>query len=317
LKALAAPAPLKGVLGAGEAAKALADGLRSAGVDADECPVADGGEGTAEVLRAARAGAWHEAVVADPLGRPVTARWLELPDGSAVVEAAEAIGLPRLAVAERDPLLASSRGLGELIRATGGRRLLVCLGGTATVDGGRGLREVVSELPAGTRVACDVASPLLDAARLFARQKGADDAGVAELERRLARDATLAPFAGLPGAGSAGGLGAALASLGAELVPGAELVLDAIGFDERIAGVSIVVTGEGTVDGTTREGKAPAEVARRARAFGVRCVVFGGIVVEPVPGAETVALSGEPARARVDLRGLGARLGTRLLDAAR
>ena len=275
------------------------------------------GEGTADALRAALGGEWREATVADPLGRPVAARWLELPDGSAVVEAAEAIGLGLVAPAERDPLRASSRGLGELIAATGGRRLLVCLGGTATVDGGRGLREVVTSLPAGTRVACDVASPLLDAARLFARQKGADDAAVVELARRLAADETLAPFAELPGAGAAGGLGAAFAALGAELVPGAALVLDAVGFDARLDGADLVVTGEGTVDRTTREGKAPAEVARRAAARGVACVVFGGVVEEPFPGAETIALSGDPARARADLRELGLRLGTRLLDAAR
>ena len=176
---------------------------------------------------------------------------------------------------------------------------------------------MVRSLPPGTRAACDVASPLLDAARLFARQKGADDAAVAELERRLAADDELAPFADLPGAGAAGGLGAALASLGAELVPGAALVLDTVGFDRRLDGVSLVVTGEGTVDRTTREGKAPAEVARRAAAGGVECVVFGGRVEEPLSGAETIALSGDPARARDDLRELGLRLGTRLLDAAR
>jgi glycerate kinase len=140
---------------------------------------------------------------------------------------------------------------------------------------------------------------------------------VAELERRLTADATLAPFAERAGAGAAGGLGAALASLGAELVPGAGLVLDAVGFAERIAGVSLVVTGEGTVDRTTRAGKAPGEVARRASAVGVPCVVFGGIVVEPMGDAETVALSGDPTRVEDDLRELGARLGTRLLDAAR
>jgi glycerate kinase len=317
VRALVAPGPLKGVLSARDAAAALADGFRAVSVESDECPVADGGEGTAEALRVARGGEWHEAVVADPLGRAVAARWLELPDGSAVVEAAEAIGLPLLAEAERDPLWASSRGLGELIVATEGRPLLVCLGGTATVDGGRGLREVVSELPAGTRVACDVASPLLDAARLFARQKGADDAGVAELERRLAADETLAPFAELRGAGAAGGLGAGLAALGAELVPGAELVLDAVGLDERLAGASLVVTGEGAVDATTREGKAPAVVALHAASHGVPCVVFGGMVVEPFPSGETVALSGDPMRAREDLRELGARLGARLLDTAR
>jgi len=316
-RALVAPASLKGVLAAPDAAAAVAAGLRRAGVDADECPVADGGEGTAEALSSVLGGVWREATVADPLGRPVRARWLELPDGTAVVEAAAAVGLDLVAPEERDPLRASSRGLGELILATEGRPLLVCLGGSATVDGGRGLREVVRTVPAGTRVACDVASRLLDAARLFARQKGADEAAAAELERRLAADAELAPFAELPGAGAAGGLGAALASLGAELLPGAGLVLDTVGFDARIDGVSPVVTGEGTVDRTTREGKAPAEVARRAAGRGVGCVVFGGVVVEPLPGTESVALSGDPARARDDLRELGLRLGARLLDAAR
>ena len=316
-RVLAAPASLKGVLSGADAAAALGVGLREAGAVAEELPVADGGEGTAGVLFSALGGVWHEATVADPLGRSVSARWLELPDGTAVVEAAAAIGLGLVAPGERDPLRGSSRGVGEVILATEGRRLLVCLGGSATVDGGRGLREVVSELPAGSRVACDVASPLLDAARLFARQKGADDAGVAELERRLSADAALAPYAGLAGAGAAGGLGAALASLGAELVPGAALVLDTLDFDRRLSGAALVVTGEGTVDRTTREGKAPAEVARRAGARGVACVVFGGVVAEPLPGAETVALSGEPARAYEDLRGLGVRLGTRLVDAAR
>jgi glycerate kinase len=302
------------VLAAREAAAAVAGGFREAGVHVDECPVADGGEGTAEALWSVLGGVWREATVADPLGRPVAARWLELPDGTAVVEAAAAVGLGLVAPEERDPLRASSRGLGELIVATEGRPLLVCLGGSATVDGGRGLREVVSSLPAGTRVACDVASPLLDAARLFARQKGADDAGVAELERRFAADAELAPFAELPGAGAAGGLGAALASLGAELVLGARLVLDAVGFDARVDGVSLIVTGEGTVDRTTAAGKAPGAVARAAAEAGVRCIVFGGRVVAPLDGAETVALSGDPSAARDDLVALGRAL-RELLDA--
>jgi glycerate kinase len=306
---LACPASLKGVLDAAAAASALAEGFRVAGRHCDECPVADGGEGTADALHSVLGGRWHMAMVADPLGRPVEARWLELPDGVGVVESAEPLGLPRLTVAERDPLRASSRGLGELILAAGERPLLVCLGGVATVDGGRGLLDVVDRLPAGTRVACDVRSTLLDAARLFARQKGASNDDVVELERRLAMDERLAPYADLSGAGAAGGLGAALASLGAELVPGAALVLDSVGFDARLRGAGLVVTGEGAVDRTSAEGKAPAEIARRARAAGVRCVAFGGIVVEPLPDVETVALSGDPARAREDLVALGLRLG--------
>jgi glycerate kinase len=115
--------------------------------------------------------------------------------------------------------------------------------------------------------------------------------------------AELASVSELPGAGAAGGLGAALASLGAELVLGAAVVLDVVGFDP--VGYDLVVTGEGAVDATTTRGKAPGEVARRCAAAGVRCVVFGGVVVEPVMNAETVALSGDPGNARDDLTRLG------------
>ena len=97
MRALLCPASLKGVLSARDAAAALADGVRGAGAEAVELPVADGGEGTAESLHAALGGEWREAVVSDPLGRPVSARWLLLPEGRAVVEAAAAIGLPLLA----------------------------------------------------------------------------------------------------------------------------------------------------------------------------------------------------------------------------
>ena len=151
MRALAAPARLKGVLPATEAAAALAEGFRSAGADAVQAPVADGGEGTADLLFVALGGEWRRATVSDPLGRPVEARWLVLPDGTAVVEAAEAIGLGRVAPEERDPLRASSRGLGELLHAAiddGADALLVCLGGAATVDGGRGLLALFGGFPA-------------------------------------------------------------------------------------------------------------------------------------------------------------------------
>lgn len=308
--ALACPSSLKGVLDAFAAARALGEGFRAAGVEASELPVADGGEGTAAALAAARGGEWHEVEVADAFGRPRRARWLALPDGTAVVESAEAVPLDPV---RRDALAASSRGLGELVLAAleeGPRALLVCLGGVATVDGGAGLREVVGALPVPTRVACDVSAPLLDAARVFARQKGADAGQALELERRLAAIPELAPFAKRPGAGAAGGLGAALAALGAELVSGSALVLDTLGFDPRP--FALVVTGEGTVDATSTRGKAPGEIARRCAAAGVRCVVFGGRVEGQVGDAETVVLSGDPARARADLRELGERLGTEL-----
>ena len=304
MRVLAAPASLKGALGALDAAAALAAGVRGAGGDATELPVADGGDGTLAVLHAALGGEWNEAEVVDAFGRPRAARWLALPDGTAVVEAAQAIPLDP----ERlDPVAASSEGLGQLIRAVGSpRALLVGLGGTANVDGGRGLRAVLDGLPGPTSVLCDVDVPLLDAARVFAAQKGATNEQVRELEARLAADEELARFASLPGAGAAGGLGAALAALGGELVSGAEFVFDALGFDP--ADYDVVVTGEGAVDATTLRGKAPGAVARRCAAAGVRCVVFGGRVDVAVPGVETVELSGDPARAHKDLRELGARI---------
>jgi glycerate kinase len=321
VRALASPASLKGVLTSIQAASLVATGLRRVeGLSVAECPVADGGEGTAEVLQRAHGGEWRTAVVADPLGRPVAARWLLLPDRTAVVESAEAIGLGRLADDERDPLVASSRGLGELMLATLAARpeaLLVCLGGSATVDGGAGLRSVVGrwlqEIP--IRVACDVRNPLLGergAARVFGPQKGAGPDEVLELERRLAGMSELGPVATLPGAGAAGGLGAALASLGATLVPGGELVLDLVGFREAAAGCDLVVTGEGTVDASSAEGKATGAVAAVCRSLGVRCVAFGGLVEEPLPGIETRALSGRADQAAEDLVELGETLGLAL-----
>jgi glycerate kinase len=167
---------------------------------------------------------------------------------------------------------------------------------------------VLDRLPGPTRVLYDVATRLYDAPRLFGPQKGATTEQVCELERRFREMRELAPYADLPGSGAAGGLGAALALLGAELVPGAEAVLDLLGFDP--APYDLVVTGEGQVDETTWEGKAPAAVVGRCRAERVHCVVFGGRVSGTIPaGTDLVALSGDPARAREDLVELGRTLG--------
>ena len=321
-RALASPASLKGVLPAPAAAAALAEGFRHAGVECDELAVADGGDGTAEVLGAALGGEWREAVVSDALGRAVSARYVILPDGTAVVESAEAIGLGRLATDELDPLRATSRGLGELIVSALGERpasLIVGLGGSATVDGGAGMREILGSLPVPTRVAFDVRNPLLGprgAARAFAAQKGASPDIVERLERSLASMPHLQPFGSLRGAGAAGGLGAAFASMGAELVPGADLVLSLLRLAEHARGVDLVVTGEGTVDRSSAEGKATGEVVRTCRANGVRCVVFGGRTIESLEGAEHYALSGNHGRAREDLVALGERLGLALLGGA-
>ena len=312
--ALASPASLKGVLSPLAAAESLAIGLRRVeGVEAREAPVADGGEGTAAVLRATLGGEWRTAVVADPLGRPVDAHWLLLEDGTAIVEAAAALGLPLVDPSDRDPLRATSDGLGELIARAldeGARALVVCIGGTATVDGGVGMRRVLGErlrdIP--VRVACDVRNPLLGergAARVFAAQKGADAPAIDELERRLATLPELVPYRDVRGAGAGGGLGAAFAALGAELVEGAELVLDLIGFDALARVADLVITGEGTVDATTFEGKAPGAVVGRCRTLGARCELFGGLVA---PGFDAHPLSGDPSRAADDLSALAERL---------
>jgi len=288
------------------------------GWEADELPVADGGEGTAEVLARVLGGEWFAtAPVTGPLGAPVAPSYLELPAGTAIVESSAAVGLGLVAEAERDPLRASSAGLGELLLAVldaEPARVVVGVGGTGTVDGGAGLLRTLPRWPAGVplQVACDVRNPLLGArgaARAFGPQKGADAEAVEELERRLAAMDELRPYRDLPGAGAGGGLGAALASLGGELVEGADLVLDLIGFDDRARGAALAVTGEGTVDETPLEGKAPGSVARRCRRLGVPCVVFGGRVrLSRAPGLDLRSLSGDPARAREDLVALGEEL---------
>lgn len=332
MRVLCCPDSFKGVLSAHRVAAALARGVRRvAGVEPEELPLADGGEGTAEALAGALGGEWRSAIVRDPLLRPVEARYLLLPGGVAVVESAEAIGLPRLAPAERDPLRASSYGLGELIAAAvgaGARELVVALGGSATVDGGAGLREALRGISlegVRLRAACDVRNPLLGprgAARVFGPQKGASASQVEELETRLAAMPELAPYAALPGAGAAGGLGAALAALGASLEPGAALVLDAVRFRARVAGVALAITGEGAVDRTSSEGKVAGAVAGACLAAGVPCVVVGGAVRSGVgslyaAGATAVLpLGGRRDRAEADLERMGTAL-ARLLAALR
>src|SRR5438128_2051130 len=280
-RALASPASLKGVLAARDAAAALEDGFTHVGVSCVQQPLADGGEGTIAAL----CEEWASWSVHDAFGRTRSAAVGDR-DDAVVVEAAQVLPFDLLRL---DVMAATSRGLGELLaRLEPSKPVLVGLGGTANMDGGAGLLEALDALPAPTTVLCDVATTLYDAPRLFGPQKGATPEQVVALEARFRADERLAPYAQLPGSGAAGGLGAALASLGAELVPGAATVLDLLGFDPRA--YDLVVTGEGTVDRTTWEGKAPAVVARRCAEAGTRCVVFGGRVLE----GEAEALSGDP-----------------------
>ena len=276
---LVAPDKFKGTLTAAEVAAALAAGLRDAGHETEELPVADGGEGTAAALGARPV----RTAASDPLGRPVEAEFGLLDGGkTAVVEAASASGLWRLAQDELDPAAATSAGTGELIAAAieaGARHVIVACGGTATVDGGKAMLEAVSaarkgSVPVSFTAVCDVRTPWEEAAAAFGPQKGADEATVVRLRRRLARRSRSMGRdpRGVPMTGCGGGISGALWSeLGAELVPGPSYVLDRTGFDELMRRSAFVVTGEGRLDETTLAGKAVAEVATRCRQAGVWC----------------------------------------------
>ena len=284
---LVAPDSFKGTIEAPEVAWAIAAGLAEAGAEADLCPVADGGEGTAEALRAALGGSVREAACHDPLGRPLEARFVLLGGGAtAVVDTAAASGLPLLAPEERDAEAASTYGTGELIAAAieaGAETVILAAGGSATSDGGAGAIEALRERGglrgARIEVLCDVETKFEYAARVFAPQKGADEAAVARLGERLQMLAAELPRdpRGVPMTGCAGGLSGGLwAAYGAKLVPGAPYVLDAIGFDALMRGSAFVVTGEGSLDEQTLQGKIVGEVATRCRQAGVTCHAIVG-----------------------------------------
>jgi glycerate 2-kinase len=287
---LVAPDSFKGTFPADQVAAAIAAGLRAAEREAVELPVADGGEGTMDVLVNAVGGDVRTATVPDPLGRPVEARWALLPDGSAVVETAQASGLALVSEDERDAWAASTRGTGELIALAveaGAERVLVTVGGSATSDGGAGALEALAEAGVSPEleVLCDVRTVFENAPSVFGPQKGADPAMVKRLERRL--DELAAKLRrdprGEPMTGAAGGLSGGLwGQHGARLVPGAAYVLDAIDFDYAMRSSAFVVTGEGRLDSQTLEGKIVGEVARRCRQAGVTChAIVGKNALEP------------------------------------
>jgi glycerate kinase len=278
---LVAPDAFKGTLSSPQVAAAVGRGLEQGGLPApDLCPVADGGEGTLDVLLGALGGELGQADVADPLGRPVSARYGRARGGAAaIVEVAEASGLDRVAEPERDAEAADSRGTGELILAAareGAEQILVAAGGSATTDGGAGAIEAIRRGGGLGRarlvVLCDVRTPFEQAAERFAPQKGADAAAVRRLSARLRRLAARLERdpRGVPMTGAAGGLAGGLwAAFGARLAPGAPYVLDALGFDARLRRARAVVVGEGRLDRGTLEGKAVFEIATRARQMGV------------------------------------------------
>ena len=305
MQLLAAPDKFRGTLTARQAAASIAAGAARAGWTAVELPLADGGEGTLDVL----GGGNRRRTVTGPLGEPVEAEWRLEEDGTALIEAALACGLSLAGGRENnDPLGATSRGVGELIAAAvteGARRIVVAVGGVASTDGGVGAVEALPPSPPPIDVAYDVEARFLDAAEVFAPQKGATPEQVQILRERLARLSV--PDA--PGAGAAGGLAGGLAAVGARLLPGFDLVASRLGFDDQLATADLVVTGEGLVDATSLTGKVVGGVLARTEDAGVEALVLAGEVApgSPIPAVSLLERYG-PERAFADPAGCLAEL---------
>ena len=324
MKIVIAPDSYKESLSALEVAQAVEAGFRQVFPDADYVlvPVADGGEGTVDAMVAATGGRKETVTVSGPLGEPVEAFYGLTGDGdTAVIEMAAASGLALVPPDRRNPLLTSSRGTGELIRAAldaGARRVLLGIGGSATNDGGAGMVQALGvrlldlegrELDGSggdlarleridvsaldprlaecrIEVACDVDNPLTGArgaSAVFGPQKGATpemvqvlDANLARLARIVGRDLGVAVDT-VPGAGAAGGMGAAmLAFFGATLKPGIEIVTAAVDLDDHVRDADLVITGEGRIDFQTVHGKTPIGVARVAKRHGKPVIGIAG-----------------------------------------
>lgn len=329
VQVLVAPDKFKGTATAEQAARSLAAGLTALGHDVVCCPLADGGEGTLDVL----GGPNRTTTVTGPLGDPVDAGW-RLTGREAVIEMARASGLAIVGGAEgNDAVAASTFGTGELIATAveaGARSVLVAVGGSATTDGGLGALSAMYPLHRyrgiDLEVACDVRLGFVDAATVFAPQKGASAAQVRLLEGRLERLVQVyAEQYGvhvdqLEGAGAAGGLAGGLACAGAQLRPGFELVADHLGLDELVEAADLVVTGEGFLDLESFDGKVVGGVAQLGAHVGVPVVaVVGECFDDAAARLPTVSLVEHHGRdaALADVQGCLERSAQLVLDAAR
>ena len=289
MRVVAAPDKLRGSASAAAVAKAIGDAAFELGWDCDEVPMADGGEGTLEAL----GGANRTTTVTGPLGAPIVAAW-RLDGRTAVIEMAAASGLALVGGAEaNDPVAASTAGTGELVVAAvdaGARRVIVGLGGSATTDGRLGALRAMHPLGRlkGIElvVACDSRVAFLDAAEVYAPQKGATPAQVELLRRRLERLAQVylddhgVDVLALEGAGAAGGLAGGLAAAGGRLVSGFDLVADEVALDARLEGADLVITAEGFLDEQSFEGKVVGGVASLAAGLDVPAVAIAGQVYD-------------------------------------
>lgn len=277
VQVVAAVDKFRGTATAAEVAAAIGHACWELGHDCIEVPVADGGEGTLEAL----GGANRTSTVTGPLGDPVEAGW-RFHRGTAIIEMARASGLQLAGGREgNDAMAASTVGTGELIDQAldlGAKKIIVCLGGSATTDGGLGAVRAI-HAPARLRgvkllVACDVTTAFVDAAPVFGPQKGATPAMVKMLVGRLERTAQIyrdefgIDVSTIEGAGAAGGLAGGLAALGGKLVPGFDLVADELDLHDMVAAADVVVTGEGFLDAQSFAGKVVGRVQAMADELG-------------------------------------------------
>lgn len=262
---LVSPDSFKGTFSSADVINHITQGINHLGGEAIPCPVADGGEGTTDALSHALAPRKVCIRSHNPWGSPITAEFGLTDNGIALVDLASASGLTLVHDGERDPMAASTYGTGELIAAAishGAHTVLIAAGGSATTDGGTGAIEAI-EKSGGVRdtqlvVLSDVRTPFEQAAEVFGRQKGANDKEIEALTARLKQQATAFPKnpLGVPRTGAAGGFsGGMWAQYDAQLVSGAEFVLDTIGFEQLLETVDAVVVGEGRLDSQTGEGK--------------------------------------------------------------
>ena len=313
LRVVVAPAPFKSALGPAAAATAIAIGVRQAGHEAIEVPVADGGEGTMDALVAAACGRVVQASARDPLGRPIAAAFGVLPDGTAVVELAQASGYERLADTERDPEATSTLGTGDLMRAAldeGATRIVVGVGGSATTDGGMGIAialgarmlDAHGTALAGTgadlarvasidlsgldprlahvsiEVACDVASPLVGeegAAHVFGPQKGASPEAVLRLDAGLVNRAAVLSAQGLPAIAHMARAGAAGGAAGGMAAMLGASLIDGGALVIRAAGLVAALQGADLC--ITGEGRLAAQTrtGKAPAAVAAACAALG------------------------------------------
>lgn len=294
----------KGCLTSMEANQAAAEGAKKSWPDAEivQVPVSDGGEGFLEAFHVAIGGELVEVAVRDPLMRLITAKYL-LKDETAVIEIAQASGLTLLSEEERNPMVATSYGTGQLVAdavSKGAKHIIVGLGGSATSDAGMGMLDALTEFfrkngqldgieklkEVRFTIATDVKNPLCGkdgAAHVFAPQKGANPDMVLQLDeraRQFAEDS--ARHFGYDrsiqeGAGAAGGLGYAfLQYLDADCKSGIQLLLETVKYDEIVKDADLVITGEGSADRQTLMGKLPMGILQHSGNVPV-CLIAGRV----------------------------------------